>query len=74
MEMDFLWLLFWCLSDTVKHTGEPVAVGSHLSHDLAVNFIAQFFMLCGWTKDLVGQLYGTADMFDGVVAHVLQDG
>lgn len=30
-------------------------------------------MLGGRAKDLVGQFYGVASVFDGVVAHVLQD-
>lgn len=30
-------------------------------------------MLGGRAEDLVGQFYGVASVFDGVVAHVLQD-
>lgn len=60
--------------NTELHTeGAPVVVVGHLSHNLAVDLVLQSFMLGGWTKDLVCQLYRTASLFDGVVAHVLQD-
>lgn len=51
----------------------PVVIAGHLSHYLAVDLILQSFMLGGWTKDLVSQLYWTTNLLDGVVAHVLQD-
>lgn len=30
-------------------------------------------MLGGRAEDLVGQFYGVASVFDGIVAHILQD-
>lgn len=51
----------------------PVVVAGQLSHNLAVDLILQSFMLSCWTEDLVGQLHRTADMFDGVISHILQD-
>lgn len=52
----------------------PAVVASHLSHNLAVDLVPQDFVLGGWTKDLVSQLsHRIASVFDGVVAHVLQD-
>lgn len=53
--------------------GLPAVVASHLSHNLAVDLVLQDFVLGGWTKDLVSELYRVASVFDGVVAHVLQD-
>lgn len=53
--------------------GLPAVVASHLSHNLAVDLVLQDFVLGGWTEDLFSQLYRMARVFDGVVAHVLQD-
>lgn len=50
----------------------PVAVASHLSHNLAVDFVLQGVVLGGRTKDLVSQLYRVASVM-GVVAHIPQD-
>lgn len=50
----------------------PVAVASHLSHNLAVDFVLQGVVLGGRTKDLVSQLYRMASVM-GVVAHIPQD-
>lgn len=62
------------LYHTEEHTeAAPVVVVGHLSHDLAVDLVLQSLVLRGWTEDLVRQLHGAAGMFDGVVAHVLQD-
>lgn len=60
-------------SSQVDAKGLHAVVASHLSHNLAVDLILQDFMLDGWAKDLVSQLYRLASLFDGVVAHVLQD-
>lgn len=53
--------------------GSPVAVASHLSHNLAVDFVLQGVVLGGRAKDLVSQLYCMASVIDGVVAHIPQD-
>lgn len=68
---EFVLLFFLIILCALK--GAPAGVAGHLSHNLTVDLIPQGFMLGGWTKDLLSQLYGTASMFDGVVAHVLQD-
>lgn len=51
----------------------PDGVVGHLSHYLAVDLVPEGVVLGGWAEDLVGQFYGVASVFDGVVAHVLQD-
>lgn len=50
----------------------PVGVASHLSHNLAVDFVLQGVVLGGQTKDLVSQLYRMASVM-GVVTHIPQD-
>lgn len=52
----------------------PVAVAGHLFHNLAVDLVLQGVVLGGRAKDLVSQLCGMASVFDGVVAHIPQDG
>lgn len=54
--------------------GAPVAVASHLSHNLAVDLVLQGLVLGGRAKDLVSQLTRMASVFGGVVAHIPQDG
>lgn len=61
-------------SNTEVHAeGAPALVAGHLPHNLAVDLVLQDFVLGGWAKDLVSQFHRTASVFDGVVAHVLQD-
>lgn len=51
----------------------PDGVVGHLSHYLAVDLIPKVVVLGGRAEDLVGQFYRVASMFDGIVAHILQD-